>query len=137
MWRAYLGQGFCRDASGQNPWESASACVPSLAACEQDCYSQPLAEACACFAYAPPEGETFGCNASLGRCVVYRGEEVATQVSAGQPTYVAYANAPGPTPPPPSGSPGLWPPLLSPLYLLLDLPCPSVLFWTVRNEMNE
>jgi len=74
----FIGQGYCRDASGNNPWSTVSACSITEHDCRIECMKQYN---CACFAYTPtPATNHDGCqDQQLGRCNVYLGNTTATQ----------------------------------------------------------
>ena len=76
-----LGVGYCRDASGNNPWNHTVYCVTALE-CGQHCEATVQ---CACYAYSPPGvhgNDAEGCyTAATGRCVLYVGSTIAEQAS--------------------------------------------------------
>ena len=94
MWETYVievGQGFCRDANGENNWvtdgEGQIFCTNDLSVCRETC----LDFDCACFAFAEtPPTEDNGClSAGQGKCVIYVGTTVAYHGS-GHVGYIAY-----------------------------------------------
>jgi hypothetical protein len=88
-----IGEGFCRDGSGSNPWSYTSACVDSLEDCLQD--SSLVGADTACIAYAEsPSGDSDGCgDMGKARCGVYTGASRLPQPtqSSGYRGYTAYA----------------------------------------------
>jgi len=87
-----LGEGYCRDESGNNPWDfSNQLCVSSLTECGNACLEL---DGCACISYAEPAVDTLNncLEQNLYRCVIYLGEEVATS-SNGHEGYVALVPA--------------------------------------------
>ena len=112
----FLGVGYCRDATGYNPWGLAGSCHDSVQKCGQACEARAD---CACFAFASPDtlpahlhaGHLNGCEAGSGRCALYIGQAVATQASE-DVGYVAHRLDPAPPwpplpPPPPRTPPAL------------------------------
>jgi len=114
----FIGQGFCRDASGSNPWNAVSICHPTEHDCRVECMKQSK---CACFSYTPtPLHDADGCQAmKLGRCNVYKGDETATRTETfNNHPHVAVYRSYAVRPPPPS------PPEPLPPLILVELPPP-------------
>ena len=112
----FLGIGYCRDATGDNPWGLAGSCRDSVQKCGQACEARAN---CAGFAFASPDtlpahmhdGHLNGCEPGSGSCALYIGQAVATQAS-GDVGYVAHRLDPTPPwpplpPPPPRTPPAL------------------------------
>ena len=122
-----LGVGYCRDASGNNPWSTSSSCLDTVQECGQACEATTD---CACFAHTSPTDNpenSDGCSsAGNGRCNLYIGPFIATQ-SSGRAGYIAHRLDPPPRPPPsPSPPPPL--PLCTP-------GCPS--YWIADNYCDS
>ena len=124
-----LGVGYCRNASGSNPWSFAGSCLDTVQECGQAC--EATAE-CACFAHTSPAANpdsSDGCKlAGSGRCVLYTGVAIATQ-SSGYVGYIAHRLDPAPpspplTPPSPPSPPSSPSPPLSPPPSLPPSPPP-------------
>ena len=106
-----LGAGFCRDASGNQAWQTTESCIDTVQECGQAC--EATAD-CACFAHTSPAANPHalgtyddygGCKAAgNGRCVLYIGPAIATRVSWRE-GYVAHRLDPAPPSPPPSPPP--------------------------------
>ena len=64
-----LGVGYCRDASGSNPWDLDESCLDTVQECGQACETTTD---CACFAHTSPAAnpdDADGCKAAdRGRC---------------------------------------------------------------------
>ena len=111
-----LGVGYCRDASGGNPWGFAANCLDTVQECGQACEARAN---CAGFAFASPDtlwaqlatsaGHFNKCESGSGRCALYLGQAIATQAS-GDSGYVAHRLDPAPPSPPPPPLPPLPPP---------------------------
>ena len=84
-WRN-IGQGYCRDTAGTNPWSWESFCT-SLSECKSKCTN------CAGITWAEvPSEDHDGCQSDgLSRCNVYNGNGIATRTSYHAQEYTCYA----------------------------------------------
>ena len=94
---ALVGDGYCRDSSGEMVWEGGMACTPSLDVCSQLCARADCA-GLAWSADVHPETDGEGCaDMGLGRCVLYVGDAAVAQTSA-VPGYACYERVPDDAP---------------------------------------